>query len=1062
MRHSLLAGTALIAIAHPISAQTIIDTDRTTPVATSTAANGQPSDVTIDEDGSITLTSGTAVTVDSNNDVTNDGDIKVTNASGANGILVTGPRTADIVNTGSITIDETYSPTDDDNDGDLDGPFALGNNRAAIRIDGPLTGKLQHSGAIVVEGNQSAGILVNGAITGNVVHDGTTSVVGDQSVGVRLDDVSGDVRLAGKITVRGEGSTGAVLAGDIGGALVVQSEIGVTGYRSVPAPTDPSRLDADDLLQGGSALVIEGNVAGGIIFAVAPANTNPNSDDDDADGIKDSEEGNAAIVSYGSAPAVVIGAETQDIAIGATEGTASEFGIILDGSVRGSGLYSGVDATAMQIGGRGGNVTIENGMLVRGTIAGTARNSDATGLEVAAGTTLPELRNSGTISAEITGTTEGSATALVVRDGASLPTVRNSGAIKATTLEDGTAYAIFDEGGTVTLIENSGAITATGAEADSGRNIAIDLSANTTGATIRQSQVATGVTPPTITGDIRLGSGDDLLDLRDGVVRGEVTFGDGIDRMTLSGDAVFQGTAVFGGQADELVLTSSSIFLGTADFGGGAGSLDLDNAAIFSGSLINAQNVAVNLTDGVLSLDGQSTIASLDVGEGGIIAATVSGAGGTAITVTGEANFADGAKIRVQLSDISNAEGSFTVLSAGTLTGAADLDADSALVPFLFEASLAVEGNSINVEVARKATEDLGLNTAESIAFDQLYLALEEDEDLAGLFLAIADEDVFQAYVAQTLPDHAGGTFEGINLGLRTFDRHLLDPDSPFDSEGKLRIMADFATWNSEKDREESAALDLSGLGFRGGVEYLTGIGAFGVTASWIWNKHKAPVSNDVISDAYEVGAHWRGHFGPVTAFARGGYGKGDHSGTRTFAGGSGDDAFSYTIARDWSSDFISASGGISIEGGGQFFFFRPSLVLDYLRLSEDGHTETGGGDALTLTIEDRTSKELAVNGGLTVGVDMFGMRARDEGWLRVEAEAGWRELLTSDLGTTIARYGEGEQFELTADPRDSGWFARLRGMGGDGSYRIVGEAGLEEQFGNVGYSLRASLRFNW
>ena len=470
----------------------------------------------------------------------------------------------------------------------------------------------------------------------------------------------------------------------------------------------------------------------------------------------------------------------------------------------------------------------------------------------------------------------------------------------------------------------------------------------------------------------------------------------------------------------------------------------------------------MTVTDGVLSLSGQSTIASLDVGEDGVIAATVSANGGTAITVVGDANFADGAQISVHLSDITNAEGVFTVLSAGSLTGAADLAADSALVPFMFDASLAVEGNAINVEVVRKATEDLGLNAAEAAAFDKLYVALEQDEDVAGVFLSIQDADVFQAYVEQALPDHSGGAFEGINLGLRTFNRHFMDPDSPFDPEGKLRIITDFATWNSDKDRDQSAAFDLSGLGFRGGVEYMTDLGAFGVTATWLWNKHRAPFDNDVISDSYEIGAHWRGKFGPVIAFARGGYGKGDHSGTRVFNGGSGDDAFSYTIERDWSSDFVSASGGVSIEGGGQFFFFRPSIMFDYLRLSEDGHTEEGGGDALTLIIEDRESEELAVNGAVTVGADLFGMRARDEGWLRFEVEGGWRELLTSDLGTTIARYGEGEQFALTADPRDSGWFARMRGMGGDGAYRIVGDAGLEEQFGNVGYALRASLRFSW
>ena len=154
--------------------------------------------------------------------------------------------------------------------------------------------------------------------------------------------------------------------------------------------------------------------------------------------------------------------------------------------------------------------------------------------------------------------------------------------------------------------------------------------------------------------------------------------------------------------------------------------------------------------------------------------------------------------------------------------------------------------------------------------------------------------------------------------------------------------------------------------------------------------------------------------------------------------------------------------GGVAIEGGSQFFFFRPSLVIDYLRLKEDGYTETGGGNALNLTVESRSSKEVGINGGVAVGVDLWGMQARDKGWLRIETEGGWRELLTSDLGATRARYNNGTVFTLNPEGRDSGWFARLRGLGGDGSYKISGEVGLEEQFGEIGYSLRASLSFGW
>jgi hypothetical protein len=1041
---TLLAGTAVAALAQPASAQTVINTARTSPVVTSTVNAGQPADVRIDTAGSVTVTSGTAVTVDSNNSVTNQGNIKISNADNAVGIRVTAGRTANIANSGTITIDETYTATDADNDGDLDGPFATGTGRTAILLEGALTGNLSHTGTILVEGNNSAGIRALGPITGNVVHEGKTTVIGNSGTGVELGNVSGNVRLAGEIAVQGQGSRGAVLTGNIGGRLQVQSTITATGYRTVPAPSDPLKLDADDLLQGGSALTIEGNIAQGIVFEIPPVDAVASDNDEDKDGIEDAKEGTTRIIAYGAAPAVQIGG-TTNMTVGATQGTANGYGIIMAGQIIGDGLYQGVDGTGMRIGGRGGTVAVANGIQINGEIRGASRGANATGLNLAAGASTPELRNAGTITATVSGTTgTGTATAVLIGENASLPALRNAKTITATTIKDGTAYAIRDLSGTLGLVENAGAIGATGAEATSTRNVAIDLSARTGDSTIRQTVVAAGVTAPTITGDVRFGSGNDRLELLDGTMTGNVSFGGGTNRLVMSGDAVMNGNA---------------------DFGGGQGFLTLANTALFNGRLTNAQNVAVNIGSGTLQLAGATTIASLETGANGVIGATVGGAAGTntAITVTGNATFGTGTKLRIRVADINAAVGTFTVINAGSITGGSNLSADAALVPFLYKATVAVAGNNVNVAVTRKATAELGLNASGARAFDPLFAALSKDAKVADLFLNLNTKEVFGAYVAQTLPDHAGGSFEGVSQGLRTLARSFMDPNSPFDEEGKIRIIADFGNWNVDKNQGQSADFDLGGLGLRAGAEYMTGIGAFGVTGSWLWNKHTSgPGNNSVLSDSYEAGVHWRGKFGPVIGFARVGAGKSDFSGSRVIGGGTGTNAFSYTIQREWSGDFVTATGGVAIEGGSQFFFFRPSVVVDYLSLKEDGYTETGGGNALNLTVDKRKSKEVAVNGGLAVGADLWGMQSQDRGWLRLEAEGGWRELLTDDLGVTRARYNTGAQFTLDPEGRDSGWFARARALGGDGSYRIVGEVGLEEQFGQIGYSLRASLRFGW
>lgn len=1065
MLRYLYAGTALAALAAPLAAQTVIDDDRTTPVRTSTVKSGAPDAVRVSEDGSIKVTGGAAVTIDSNHDVTNEGEITVTNANGASGILVDGDRTADIVNSGTITIDETYTAADADNDGDLDGPFAVGSGRAGIRVSGQLTGNIDHSGTIAVEGNDSAGIVVEDRLTGNFTHNGNTTVKGDDSTAVALDAVTGDVRLAGKIGAQGKGSTGARLSGDIGGTLTVQGEIGATGYRNATAPSDTSKLDADDLLQGGSALVIEGDVAEGIVFAAAPKDADKDDADEDSDGLPDATEGTAKITSFGAAPAVVIGG-AGDIAIGAVPATGTGFGLIVEGSIAGSGVYAGVDGNGLVVGGQGGAVAVAGGIAVSGTVSAASKDAAATAVRIAAGGDVPELRNSGTIGATTGSDADAVATAVAVDAGAEMPLLRNTGTIKATAGANGAAVAIVDRSGTLTTVENGGAIVASGATAGSGRNVAIDLTAVTSGATVKQIAVGTGIDAPSIEGDIRFGSGGDLLDLADGTVKGDVSFGAGVDRFALSGDGSYAGDVTFDGQADELSLAGTSRFSGDADFGGGSGSLSLAGTAVFAGTLTGSANLAVDLSGGVLDLRSPTTLGSLDVGADGVILATLdpTGESGTAITVNGAASFEDGSKLRLRVTDIASAEGSYLVLTAGDLVGADLLDADSTLVPFLYDATLDIDdvAGEIAVDIARKATDELGLNRSQASAFDAFYEALANDDEVASVFLGITEGDRFGAYVAQVLPDHAGGSFEGVSLGMRTFARRLADPRGPFKPEDDMRVVLDFAGWDSTKDAGETASYDLDGLGFSGGLETTTGVGDFGVTGSWLWNRHDSGYENTVVSNTYEAAAYWRGTWGGFSGFARGSYGMADFEGSRFFTGMNGEEKVERLVDREWSGDVVSFMGGASFETGSQYLFVRPSVMVDYIRLSEDGYTETGGGEALDLTVEDRTSDETGLNLALAAGADLFGMGSRDDNWLRVEAEGGWREILSGELGATTASFEGGDSFTLIPEQRASGWFARLRGMGGDEFYSIGGELSAEERHEEIGYALRATLRFGF
>src|SRR5690606_10886592 len=127
---NLLACTCLTPIvllaAGPLNAETTVDTARTAPIATSTIKSGAADDIRITSAGSVKPSAGSAVVIDTGNSVKNEGTVQVTGANGVSGILANAGLTSGITNTGTITIDENYTSTDSDNDGDLDGPFAQG------------------------------------------------------------------------------------------------------------------------------------------------------------------------------------------------------------------------------------------------------------------------------------------------------------------------------------------------------------------------------------------------------------------------------------------------------------------------------------------------------------------------------------------------------------------------------------------------------------------------------------------------------------------------------------------------------------------------------------------------------------------------------------------------------------------------------------------------------------------------------------------------------------------------------------------------------------------------
>ena len=349
---SLVSASALI-WAGAALADTTISTAVTAPVATSTAASGQPDNVIIT--GSVRPTSGAAVTLDSNNTVAiTGGAVSTQNTDNTTGILIKGGLTGGVTSTGVIEYDETATPATNDK-GIIDAPFATGTGRFGIRLIGPgaFTGVINNAagGGITVQGNDSAGISLESALVGSVLNNGTMTVSGSRVFGIHtLSTVSGDVSSVGSITATGQGAQAIAVGGDVGGGVIVQGAITVTGYRYTTRVTDTkflSELGPLELLQDGPAVSVAGNVGKGFLVA-APPTLDPNNTDVNGNGVADASETTGVITSYGAAPGVVVGAVGRNVSLGNVgTGATTAYGFVNNGTIAGFGVYDGVTAAAI-------------------------------------------------------------------------------------------------------------------------------------------------------------------------------------------------------------------------------------------------------------------------------------------------------------------------------------------------------------------------------------------------------------------------------------------------------------------------------------------------------------------------------------------------------------------------------------------------------------------------------------------------------------------------------------------------------------------------------------------
>jgi len=1025
---SVCTAAMIMGWASLAAAQVTISDERTAPVDTET----EDDDIVIDSTGSITLTNiGPAVTVNSENTVTNNGTITISDVDDAIGVSLEGGanRGFTLGSTGSITIDEDYTTTDNDNDGIQDGPVAIGTGRTGILISGasPFEGNvdLEAGSTIRIEGNESFGVnlantpMMTTGLSGDLTNGGSITLVGDNGAAVNIaGNINGDLVNTGSVNVAGENSNGYNISGDIQGGFVNSGAISTNAFRfNTRAPfsgdngTGREDFEAEDLQNAGSAVAISGNISEGIHFDLV------------REEILDAEDVGTGLfttvrtsnlIQLGSAPAVLIDGNGTPIAIGRVSQITDEtdddfdedllFGFVNEGTINAQGIYDDFDATVISV----SDATIENGVFNSGTLSVSAFRGPGTRtvegvtpgtgharvIVLGEGAIVEAINNSGTVTAsaseaidEVFADSDNPlapvsvrATAIDIGENATAGSLYNRGIIAAAIIaRDGEAFAIKDASGTLTSLTNEGLISATGSNSDSTGDtevnltvVAIDVSSNTTGFTYTQQlseddNPDDGIdpTPPLLLGDIRLGSGDDVISASAGSVIGNIDFGTGQDQLLLSGGAGFIGE-ISNAEDLSIIVTDDS------------------NLLISSATPVSIANASFDETSTFLpTLDGQSNAS-------------------TTLNASGTISFAEGAAITPRFSSIvSDPEGlTFSLANADALDvsaaalaqfGATNTDQ----LPFLYNFDYALD--QINGQDALVVTVDLrdpstpaaqgglGLDAAQAEAFAPALGAFVANSDLGTAIANITSEAEFNRAFNQLLPEFASAAREFViaNVDGATgavgshLDTTRRSPDKP--GGAWIQEFAYFA------DRERAGLSEQyrgAGFGITGGLDTAWGpFHAIGVNAGFASTEIEDVGGQDEPLDvitlqggvyaglSQDIG---QGQLG-TDLYIGAGYNKFEQERRISF-----DDFFGQARA-DYKGTHINASARTGYEVAlSDTFWIRPTVSVDYLRLSQDGYTETGD-EGIALDVSSRTSDTASAAAMFNFGAKFQGKRT----WIR-------------------------------------------------------------------------------
>lgn len=977
----LLPAVAVAALAGCLSARAddvTVSKPQTTPVATATAANNTPGNVTVATGGSIIVTSGPAVTINSSNTLTAGATISSSAASNGVGVLfnAAAPLTASL--TGTSVISAT-------------GTGGANNFGISLVGGGVVTGSiaLGTTSSIAVAGDSATGFSLATPFNGNVTLNSVT-VTGKTSTAVAIfAPLTGNLTLTGTSGSTGAGGYGLNIAAPIVGA--------VRNAGSLSAGTAQSTDPSGNPVAGNLAVVavrVSSGVSGGFLndryyvnskgVVVAPASV---------DITKDTLV-TGTIASTGSAPALWVApttGATQALTLGAYGAGDLAYGVVNGGNISTTYAITGQPVIAVLIGRNPTAATILAGGLnsqVNSAISATSLDATATAIDVGTGATVPTILNQGSLAALAAQTAAfgktpalagGAAYGIVVEQGANVQTITNAGLITITSRgTKNSAYGIVDQSGTVTNIVNTGTINIAAPMDGSGAVArAIDATASGGAVTVSNSNI----------------------------IKGNVAFGNGPSTLSLSG------------VAPSSTVNGESI-TGTVIFGTGANTLALSGYAVFNTALTSPSTapVALTLTD-QSRLDVTNIAAPIRsvTANGEAVLVVPISANGTGLVLSGAASFKDASTIQLSLQSLATSQnltivqagGGFSTDHRGTL-----IDASSA--PYLFAASAPIQtANTLTIQLLRKTADQIGLTGNTAALYSASLAGLPNGSAESSAIANLPSQSAVLSAYEQILPPSSGRA--QLRIAQDLFDNGFGATQARLNEVDQLRRrrvhgvgawVQEFGNFSRQKDGALDNAFRNNSFGFAGGVDVpLLGLNAVGVAIVSNFATIKrytpsaAPIYN-VTSTTVGLEPYASWSRGPVFVQATALFAYTDYTAKRTIAIGPISDA----TGANWSSKQYGGGATIGARLKKGRLRITPSNSVTYTQLDQTAYTEQGGG-AFDLRVRSQKDHIFSDTGRLALAYLLpLGLDTT----LKFEIHGSYQKVFQADPTKTLAQYVNG------------------------------------------------------